>query len=130
MPKGYAWEITTAEGGWGLDGVLQDRQHVLNGIANGIDMAEWNPETDEHTPASYSVDDLSGMTLLALPAQVPPTRQGFMEHPDRVSYASSAISVIAIKQVEKNMCMVWYGQRPLGVKICFSRQSKLRGSLT
>ena len=36
--QGYAWEITTPEGGWGLDCVLQSRQHVLNGITNGIDM--------------------------------------------------------------------------------------------
>ena len=36
--QGYAWEITTPEGGWGLDRVLQSRQHVLNGITNGIDM--------------------------------------------------------------------------------------------
>ena len=43
-----------------MDGVLKARQHVLNGIANGIDMAEWNPETDEFTAAKYSLADLSG----------------------------------------------------------------------
>ena len=58
--QGYAWEITTAEGGWGLDKVLQSRQHVLNGITNGIDMDEWDPEADEHTVAAYSAEDLSG----------------------------------------------------------------------
>lgn len=58
--QGYAWEITTAEGGWGLDKVLQARQHVLNGITNGIDMDEWDPETDEHTVAPYLAADLSG----------------------------------------------------------------------
>jgi starch synthase len=58
--QGYAWEITTPEGGWGLDKVLQSRQHVLNGITNGIDMAEWDPATDAHTPAPFSVSDLSG----------------------------------------------------------------------
>ena len=57
--QGYAWEITTAEGGWGLDKVLQSRQHILNGITNGIDLDEWDPEADEHTTAAYSAGDLS-----------------------------------------------------------------------
>jgi hypothetical protein len=58
--QGYAWEITTPEGGWGLDGVLQGVQHKLDGIANGIDTTEWSPETDDHLPASYSAADMSG----------------------------------------------------------------------
>ena len=58
--QGYAWEITTSEGGWGLDGVLQGVQHKLDGIANGIDTTEWSPETDDHLPASYSAADMSG----------------------------------------------------------------------
>lgn len=58
--QGYAWEITTPEGGWGLDKVLQSRQHILNGITNGIDLDEWDPEADEHTVAAYSAGDLSG----------------------------------------------------------------------
>jgi hypothetical protein len=59
-PQGYAWEITTPEGGWGLDGVLQGVQHKLDGIANGIDTTEWSPENDDHLPASYSAADMSG----------------------------------------------------------------------
>lgn len=62
--QGYAWEMTTAEGGWGLDGILKNKQHVLNGVVNGIDMLEWDPSADEHTAASYSMDDLSGLTPL------------------------------------------------------------------
>lgn len=58
--QGYAWEITTPEGGWGLHGVLQARQHVLNGITNGVDTAEWDPATDAHTPAPFSANDLRG----------------------------------------------------------------------
>lgn len=58
--QGYAWEITTAEGGWGLDGVLQGVQHKLDGIANGIDTKEWSPKADAHLPARYSADDMSG----------------------------------------------------------------------
>lgn len=58
--QGYAWEITTKEGGWGMDGVLQSRQHVLNGIANGIDTDEWNPATDKLIPKTYTPADLAG----------------------------------------------------------------------
>ncbi|KAK9862858.1 hypothetical protein WJX84_002295 [Apatococcus fuscideae] len=60
VSQGYAWEMTTAEGGWGLDGILKNKQHVLNGVVNGIDMLEWDPSEDEFTAASYSTDDLSG----------------------------------------------------------------------
>ena len=46
---GSVWEITTAEGGWGLDKILQAGQHVLNGTTKGIDFNEWNPEFDNHS---------------------------------------------------------------------------------
>lgn len=60
VSQGYAWEITTSEGGWGLHEVLQSRQDKLNGIVNGIDMSEWDPANDADTEAAYSIDDLSG----------------------------------------------------------------------
>lgn len=60
VSQGYAWEITTSEGGWGLHEVLQSRQDKLNGIVNGIDMTEWDPAHDPDTEAAYSIDDLSG----------------------------------------------------------------------
>lgn len=40
--------------------MLQARQHVLNGITNGVDTVEWDPETDEHTAAPFSAADLRG----------------------------------------------------------------------
>lgn len=43
-----------------MDGVLQTRQPVLNGIVNGIDEKEWDPETDDLIAARYSAADLSG----------------------------------------------------------------------
>ncbi|QDT36438.1 glycogen synthase GlgA [Stratiformator vulcanicus] len=49
----YAWEITTPEGGCGLDGVLDERGDDLVGILNGIDETIWNPETDPHLPANF-----------------------------------------------------------------------------
>mmetsp|Transcript_34102 Transcript_34102/g.87208 ORF Transcript_34102/g.87208 Transcript_34102/m.87208 type:complete len:687 (+) Transcript_34102:172-2232(+) len=63
VSQGYAWEITTPEGGFLLDTLLRTRQHHLNGVANGIDMVEWDPSTDEHIPANYSLDDMSGKRI-------------------------------------------------------------------
>ncbi|OVA14714.1 Glycosyl transferase [Macleaya cordata] len=60
VSKGYAWEITTVEGGYGLNELLSSRESVLDGITNGIDVSEWNPASDEHLPFHYSMNDLSG----------------------------------------------------------------------
>jgi len=56
----FAWEITTPEGGFGLDGVLRARASVVSGILNGVDYREWSPETDRYIPAHYSAEDLDG----------------------------------------------------------------------
>ena len=51
----YANEIQRHGQGFGLDGLLRKRSDVLTGIVNGIDVDEWNPETDSHLPANYSI---------------------------------------------------------------------------
>jgi len=56
----YAKEILTSEGGFGLDGVLRNRQAQLKGILNGIDVDLWNPETDPELPASYTAKNRDG----------------------------------------------------------------------
>jgi starch synthase len=56
----YAREITTPDGGHGLDLLLRHRARDLHGILNGIDAQEWDPERDPHLPAHYSARDLSG----------------------------------------------------------------------
>lgn len=56
----YAEEIKTPEYGYGLDGVLRDRSLDLQGVLNGVDYTEWNPETDPHIAAKYSLKDLAG----------------------------------------------------------------------
>ncbi|CAK8567598.1 unnamed protein product [Lathyrus sativus] len=60
VSKGYSWEITTNEGGFGLHEILRDRKSILNGITNGIDVTEWNPSSDEHLASNYTAEDLSG----------------------------------------------------------------------
>jgi starch synthase len=56
----YAQEIQTSEYGYGLDGVLRDRNNDIYGVLNGVDYTEWNPETDSHIAANYNAKDLSG----------------------------------------------------------------------
>ncbi|MDM7914676.1 MAG: glycogen synthase GlgA [Candidatus Eisenbacteria bacterium] len=54
----YAHEIQQPEYGFGLEGVLALRGDDVIGILNGIDVEEWNPETDPLIPANYSASDL------------------------------------------------------------------------
>lgn len=59
----YAAEITTPQGGFGLDELLREKDDRLVGILNGIDDREWDPATDPHLVANYSAADLSGKAL-------------------------------------------------------------------
>jgi len=59
----YAGEILAPEGGFGLDGFLRNRSHVLSGILNGIGKEEWNPAADRHIKANYSADNMAGKRL-------------------------------------------------------------------
>jgi starch synthase len=58
----YAEEIQTAEFGCRLHGLMEHlhEENRLRGILNGIDTDFFNPETDPHLPANYSVDSLEG----------------------------------------------------------------------
>lgn len=57
VSPGYAEEIQTYMGGWGMENCLISRAPVLNGIVNGIDIDDWNPKTDKHLPVNYDVTD-------------------------------------------------------------------------
>jgi starch synthase len=65
----YAREITTAEFGCGLDGLLRRRQSALIGILNGVDHEEWNPASDRYLKERYSDHDLSGKVANKLELQ-------------------------------------------------------------
>lgn len=49
----YAREILTPECGCGLHGFLSILKNQLTGIINGIDYAQWNPQSDSLIPARY-----------------------------------------------------------------------------
>ncbi|MEJ2393619.1 MAG: glycogen synthase GlgA [Candidatus Thiodiazotropha sp.] len=59
----YAKEITTAEFGYGLEGLLRYRGKHFNGILNGIDYHHWDPQNDPHIPHPFSADDMQGKRL-------------------------------------------------------------------
>ena len=59
----YAQEIQDSVAGFGLDGVLRDRQADLTGILNGIDYSEWNSKQDKELAASFSTEDMTGKKL-------------------------------------------------------------------
>jgi starch synthase len=56
----YAREICTPAQGMGLDAVLRARGEAVVGILNGVDYAEWSPETDRYVPFRFSAQDLTG----------------------------------------------------------------------
>lgn len=58
-PK-YAEEILTYEYGEGLDWTLNINKSKLQGILNGIDYKEFNPQTDKLIKYNYSENDISG----------------------------------------------------------------------
>ena len=59
----YASEIQTPEFGEGLDGVLRERSYALQGILNGIDVADFDPATDKRIAANYTIEDRSGKAV-------------------------------------------------------------------
>ncbi|KAJ1295466.1 hypothetical protein BS78_01G226600 [Paspalum vaginatum] len=48
VSHGYAWELKTPDGGWGLHGIISENDWKFEGIVNGIDTTDWNPRHDIH----------------------------------------------------------------------------------
>ena len=53
----YAYEIQTAEYGEGLEGLLSARHFDMQGIVNGIDYTNYNPETDAKLYVNYNAEN-------------------------------------------------------------------------
>ncbi len=60
----YAKEIQSKEYGCSLDGLLTERSAVLDGIINGIDPEEWNPETDPFIDHHFSAHSQKGKQVI------------------------------------------------------------------
>jgi starch synthase len=56
----YRQNILTTNEGYGLQAVLQSRQHDLFSIPNGVDPDRWNPADPTDIPAPFSATDLDG----------------------------------------------------------------------
>lgn len=54
----YAHDITTPEGGEGLDGLMYARRDHLHGILNGLDYQEYDPSSDPLIAHHFSVKDV------------------------------------------------------------------------
>ncbi len=59
----YALEIQTAEFGYGLEDLLKHRKDHLSGIINGIDLEQWNPESDPYLSHHYETNSLNKKAL-------------------------------------------------------------------
>ena len=59
----YALEIQTPEYGYGLEGLLSHKYHILSGIINGMDLNQWNPEIDSSISEPYSVNTLANKII-------------------------------------------------------------------
>jgi starch synthase len=55
----YAREIQTPRFGMGLEGLIRTRAIHLDGILNGIDTAEWDPQTDARLTATFGAASLA-----------------------------------------------------------------------
>ncbi|URD95096.1 starch synthase [Musa troglodytarum] len=52
VSHGYAWELKTSAGGWGLHGIINDSDWKFR----GIDTKDWNPELDVHLSSDGYTD--------------------------------------------------------------------------
>lgn len=63
VSKSYAEEIKNPEYGEELDGLLRYRSSILEGIVNGIDYEEYNPEEDRYIYSKYNMDNVQSKSI-------------------------------------------------------------------
>ena len=59
----YANEILDPWYSHGLDTILRDRSYKLRGILNGIDVENYNPETDKDIFKNYNSENMRGKAV-------------------------------------------------------------------
>lgn len=59
----YAREIQTKEFGCGLEDLLMQRAHHIEGILNGMDHSIWDPRHDRHIARTYDSTSLEGKRI-------------------------------------------------------------------
>ncbi|MEQ1527667.1 MAG: glycogen/starch synthase, partial [Methylococcales bacterium] len=59
----YALEIQTPAYGYGLEGLLEHRKEFLGGIINGIDLEQWDPQTDPYLKHHFSATALANKAV-------------------------------------------------------------------
>ena len=55
VSKGYAWETTTEEGGWGLNALLLSRQFKYTGVTNGVVIRIVSPALSAYYELYWSI---------------------------------------------------------------------------
>ena len=75
----YAGEVQSEFYGEQMENIFRDRQSILYGILNGIDVDKYDPTKDETLPVKFSADDLSGKAECKAALQ---RELGLEENPD------------------------------------------------
>jgi len=60
VSKTSAKEMLTPKFGFGLEGVLKNREPAIRGVLNGISQNRWDPRSDEYIYCNYDQDDMEG----------------------------------------------------------------------
>lgn len=116
----YAKEIQTPALGYGLEGLLQHRHHVLSGIVNGIDDNVWNPQTDSLISQNYSsttlnkkkVNKLALQKLYKLPANKDALLLGFVGRLVEQKGIDLIIELLkTIKHLPIQFCLLGTGEK-------------------
>ncbi len=60
VSKTSAKDMLTPKFGFGLEGVLKNRETAIRGVVNGINQNTWNPQTDKNIYFNYNKGDIDG----------------------------------------------------------------------
>ncbi|MFZ3034319.1 MAG: glycogen synthase GlgA [Parvibaculum sp.] len=113
----YAKEVLSPEFGFGLEGLLCERQRDFTGILNGIEKTLWDPATDIHLPQAFARNDIAGKRIckrelqreFGLPINLETPLIGFVS---RITYQKMADTILEIlpSLVDRGAQFVLLGQ--------------------